>query len=600
MPIGASAVSALTPDAADALSAASDLFNRMRNGYGYMRCPEHGVDHTGKSSRSIVIDCALHRHTGEDRYLSRARQTARWVVARLAPDPEADGAWVFFPGLHDYRNNSTNIIDAGECVDALATLLMHAGDTLDLLERQAIQESIRLCCETYLIHNVVAKPVTNQRLWGAMGLAAASVALDETSWRVPVKQAIDRSLAEMSPDGSFRYVQDAETLGEGLGISDLTVYYHSRCVGFSRYALRLFGAEDEFEDALRTGADFLCTVLRPDGLKPLGLEGKRWFWDADTEAGSSAYDAYVLAADGRKSMIPLACRVAAQSVAAVMPSGFLEATSGSASFVCRVFHTADLAWLARAYAAAQLDERNVTTTDLDSSGPMHAADAGVARLGSRTVCAIARSDKRPADRLVGGRVGGGGLVYVGKEDDDWRNMIQFHSEPDEPEASWSVRRSRPSIFPVPVRSFGRENRFVLHIARSHARAGRWRHAAGLIWRHFSLPMFRAHRRSSSSHATKSTVRVDGDSLVITSGIADMDGTLQSNVGIRRIYRVEETSVLVRDELETSGRLHDVQYRLPVRAKGLEVKALVRWTRRSGCIRFGQIESGERISLVYRI
>ncbi len=600
MPIGASAVSALTPDAAEALSAASDLFNRMRNDYGYMRCPEHGVDHTGKSSRSIVIDCALHRHTGEDRYLSRARQTARGVVARLAPDPEADGAWVFFPGLHDYRNNSTNIIDAGECVDALATLLMHAGDTLDLLERQAIEESVRLCCETYLIYNVVAKPVTNQRLWGAMGLAAASVALDETSWRLPVKQAIDRSLAEMRPDGSFRYVQDAETLGEGVGISDLTVYYHSRCVGFSRYALRLFGAEAEFEDALRTGADFLCTVLRPDGLKPLGLEGKRWFWDADTEAGSSAYDAYVLATDGRKSMIPLACRVAAQSVAAVTPSGFLEATSGSTSFVCRVFHTADLAWLARAYAAAQLDERNVDATDLDPSGPIHAADAGVARIGSRTACAIVRTDKRPADRLVGGRVGGGGLVYVGNEDDDWRNMIQFESEPDEPEASWSVRRSRPSIVPGSVRSLGRENRFVLHIARSHARAGRWRHAAGLIWRHFSLPMFRAHRRSSSSHATKSTVHVDGDSLVIMSGIADKDGTVHSNVGIRRTYRVEETSVLVRDELEASGRLYDVQYRLPVKAKGLEVKAHVRWTRRSSRIRFGQIESGARISLGYRI
>ena len=600
MPIGSSAVSALTPDAAGALSAASDAFNRMRNGYGYIRCPEHGVDHTGKSSRSIVIDCALHRHTGQDRYLWRARQTARWIVARLAPDPEADGAWVFFPGLHDYRNNSTNIIDAGECVDALATLLIHAGDTLDLLERQAIEESVRLCCETYLVHNVVAKPVTNQRLWGAMGLAAASVALHEPSWRAPVKQAIDRSLAEMRPDGSFRYVQDAEALGEGSGISDLTVYYHSRCVGFARYALRLLGAEAEFEDALRIGADFLCTVLRPDGLKPLGLEGKRWFWDADTEAGSSAYDAYVLATDGRKSILPLACRAAAQSVAAVGLTGLLEATPGSASFVCSVFHTADLAWLARAYAAAPLDERNVDTTDFDSFGPMHAVDAGVARIGSRTVCAIVRTGKRPADRLVGGRIGGGGLVYVGNEDHDWRNMIQFQSEPDEPEASWSVRRVRRSIVPIPVRSLGRENRFVVHIARSHARAGRWWHAAKLIWRHFSLPMLRACRRSSSSHATKSTVRVDGDSLVITSGIADVDGTPHSNVGIRRTYRVDETSMLVRDELEASGRVHDVQYRLPIEAKGLEVQAQGRWTRRSSRIRFGHIESGARISLVYRI
>ena len=113
-------------------------------------------------------------------------------------------------------------------------------------------------------------------------------------------------------------------------------------------------------------------------------------------------------------------------------------------------------------------------------------------------------------------------------------------------------------------------------------------------------MFRAHRRSSSSHATKSTVHVDGDSLVIKSGIADRDGTVCSNVEIRRTYLVDETSVLVRDELEASGRLHDVQYRLPVKVKALKVKAQVRWTRRSSRIRFGHIESGARIALVYRI
>ena len=251
------------------LATASSAYEQLRDDHGYTRCPEHRVDHTGKTARSIVINCALHAHTNQERYLARAVATARRVVARLAPDPGADGAWVFFPGLHDHRNNSTNIIDAGECVDALATLLRHAEDELSATDRDSVEQAIRLCCDTYLLTNVIDKPVVNQRLWGAMGLAAASAMLDEPAWVRAVLDSVASSLAEMRPDGSFAYVRDAALLGEGVGISDLTVYYHSRCVAFARYALQHIDAEASFEDRLCDGADFLAFVLRPDGVMPL-------------------------------------------------------------------------------------------------------------------------------------------------------------------------------------------------------------------------------------------------------------------------------------------------------------------------------------------
>ena len=592
----------LTPRAAWVLAAVSTTFERLRDHHGYTRCPEHGVDHTGKTARSIVINCALHTHTNQGRYLTRAVATARRVVARLAPDPGADGAWVFFPGLHDPRNTSTNIIDAGECVDALATLLLQAGEDLAAEDRGAIEQALRLCCNTYLRTNVIDKPVVNQRLWGAMGLAAASAALDEPVWARAVEDSVSGSLAEMRSDGSFAYVRDAALLGEGEGISDLTVYYHSRCVAFARYALRHIGAEASFEDRLRDGADFLAFVLRPDGVKPLGLEGKRWFWDADAEVGSAPYDAYVLAADGREALVSLAGRVAAQSAAALGEGGLIDATKGAPAFVCRYMHTADLAWLARAHAAADLDDMPSNPPAAGRGAVAVASDAGVARLENPRVLALVRTHKRPSDRLVGGRIGGGGLVYVGNARDGWRNQLRFRSEPDVPEGTWEFRPPSnrlplpdwTQLFPL------RESRFLLHIARSHIRAGRARYAMRLLWRRFGPPSWLASRRWLSSHAVEGHVEAADDELTVESGVALANGPSQDGGATHRQYRVEGSEVIVRDQFETAEQASDVRYWLPAAARNLQVMADAQWRQGRDFIEFGALSAGVTVRIEYRI
>ena len=594
--------SVLTPRAAWVLAEASTAFERLTDRHGYTRCPEHGVDHTGKTARGIVINCALHAHTNQDRYLDRAVATARRVVARLAPDSGAGGAWVFFPGLHDHRNNSTNIIDAGECVDALATLLLHAVDELSATDRDAIEQALRLCCDTYLLTNVIDKPVVNQRLWGAMGLAAASAALDEPAWARAVLDSVARSLAEMRSDGSFAYVRDAALLGEGEGIADLTVYYHSRCVAFARYALRHIDAEASFEDRLRDGADFLAFVLRPDGVMPLGLEGKRWFWDADAEVGSAPYGAYVLASDGRDSLLPLAGRVAAQSAAALGEGGLIDATQGAPAFVCRVMHTADLAWLARAHAAAELDDLPSNPPAAGRSAPSVAEDAGVARLEAPRVCALVRTSKRPSDRLVGGRVGGGGLIYVGNARDGWRNRLRYRPEPAVPEGAWEVapestRRPLPDVRRLLA---PRESRFLLHIARTHLRAGRSRYALGLLWRNFGPPSWRASRRWLSSHALEGRTEATDDALTVASGVARADGRALVGVRTRRTYNLAAGEIAVSDQIETSVLVPGLRYWLPAAGRELQVEADAPWRRAGNVIEFGAQEAGATVCVRYRI
>ena len=592
----------LTPRAAWVLAAASEAFERLRDAHGYTRCPEHRVDHTGKSARSIVINCALHAHTNQDRYLTRAVGTARRVVARLAPDPGAGGAWVFFPGLHDPRNNSTNIIDAGECVDALASLLLHAGDVLAAGDRGSIEQAIRLCCDSYLLANVIDKPVVNQRLWGAMGLAAASAVLDEPQWARAVQDSVAGSLGEMRSDGSFAYVRDAALLGESEGIADLTVYYHSRCVAFARYALRHIGAEASFKDRLRGGADFLALVLRPDGVLPLGFEGKRWFWDADAEIGSAPYGAYALAADGRDALLPLAGRVAAQSAAALGEGGLVDATKGEPAFVCQVMHTADLAWLARAHTTADLDDLPSNPPAAGRGAPAVAPDAGVARLESPRVLALVRTHKRPSDRLVGGRIGGGGLVYVGNAKNGWRNQLRFRSEPAVPEGTWEVTPQSERLAPPAWRQVLalRESRFLLHIARSHLLAGRRRYALKLLWRRFGPPMWLASRRLLSSHAVDGRTEVTDDELTVESGVAHVDGLGLAGVQTRRTYRAEGAEVLVRDRLVASTPLSSARYRLPTAARKLQIHADGPWRQGRDVVDFGALTVGVTVRVEYRI
>ncbi|MDE2902645.1 MAG: hypothetical protein OXP73_06410 [Chloroflexota bacterium] len=593
---------ALTPRAAWVLATASNAFERLLDQHGYTRCPEHRVDHTGKTARSIVINCALHAHTNQGKYLDRAVATAQRVAARLAPDPAAGGAWVFFPGLHDPRNNSTNIIDAGECVDALASLLLHAGQELAAEDRTSFEQAIRLCCETYLLKNVIDKPVVNQRLWGAMGLSSAAVAFDEPAWARAVQDSVAGSLAEMRSDGSFAYVRDAALLGEDVGISDLTVYYHSRCVAFARHALRQIDAEASFGERLRDGADFLAFVLRPDGVLPLGLEGKRWFWDADAEVGSAPYGAYVLAADGRETLLPLAGRVAAQSAAALGDGGLIEATKAAPAFVCRYMHTADLAWLARAHAAAELDDLPSNPPAAGRNTPSFAADAGVARLESPRVCALLRTHKRPSDRLVGGRIGGGGLVYVGNARNGWRNQLRFRSEPEVPEGTWEIApQSWRLVLPAWRQVLAtRESRFLLHIARTHARAGRGRYALMFLWRHFGPPGWWASRRWLSSHAVHGQVVATGESLVVESGVARANGRALPGLRTRRRYQTEGTDLSVRDQLETSTHLSGVCYRLPLAARDVEIKADVARRQGRDVIAFGALAAGMTARVKYRI
>ena len=586
----------LTPRARWAVERASDAFERLLGRDGYARCPEHGVDHTGKTARAIVLNCALASESEDDRFIDRALRVARVITGRLSQDDAAGGPWVFFPGPRHSRNGSTHVVDCGECVDALATLLEVAGGRLPEIDRERIEEAIRLCAETYLSPKVPGTPVISQRLWGAMGLASAAAVLDEPDWTGAVRDAVASALGEMRPDGSFPHVTDAAAIGGHEGIADLAVCDHGRMLAFARYALARIGEPESHAAELQRGVDFLIDILRPDGLKPLALEGKRWCWDADAEAGSAPYDAYALATDGRPAARRLAGIVAARSAQAVGPDGLVDACSTGASAVCPVVHAADLAWLARAHAAAELDDLPTNPPSLAQTPPIHRADAGVVRIQTRRACAIMRVRKRPANDFVGGRVGGGGLVYVGNAERGWANALTQVCEPWMPEGTWFLTpaaRTRPAALDAAAW-------FRLRLARMHWRAGRRWYALRMLYRFLGPPAWAAVGQYASIHALDGRVTPEDDGVVIASGLARPDGQAHPALRTERSYRWRDDRLLVADGVNVTQPTTGLAYRYPRGVEWFEVDAPTSWRLRDNQVHFGPLGAGVTASIHYEI
>lgn len=590
------ATASLTPRARWAIERASDAFDRLLGPEGYARCPEHGVDHTGKTARAIVLNCALAADAADAPYIDRAVRVARTIIGRLGQDDAADGAWVFFPNRRQPHHISTQLVDGAECIDALATLLEVAGDRLPDIDRERIEEAVRLCVESYLAPTVPGVPVISERLCGAMGLASASAVLDEPGWADTVRDTVACALGEMRSDGSFPYVTDPTAIGGHEGVADLTVCDHGRILAFAHYALTRIGDRGSHSDELQRGVDFLIDVLRPDGVKPLALDGRRWCWDADTEAGSAPCDAYALATDGRPAALRLAGIVAARSAQTLGPDGLVDACPTGATAVSRIANTADLAWLARAHESAELDDLPTNPPPPKPTPPVHHADAGVVRLQTRRACAILRVRKQPANGLVGARIGGGGLVYVGDAERGWANALEHVCEPWMPEGAWFIdSTSHPGPAPLDADAW-----FRLRLARMHWRAGRRWHALRMLYRFLGPPAWAADGQFASIHALDSEVTIEDDGVVVASRLARADGNPHPALHTDRRYRWNGDRLLVSDAVNIAQPITGLAYRYPKAIEWFEIDAPTSWRVADHQVYFGPLGAGVTASIRYEI
>ncbi len=581
-----------------ALAGVSDYWVRQTAPGGETRCAVHGVEHTARTATSIVVDLALHRVTGQDRYWERAQQRARRVVARLVRDPE-HGAWVFAPGRLDPYNCSNNVIDSGECARCLGTLLLYADDRLDAALRERVAQALRRNATTYLTDAVVTKEVTNQRLWGAMGLATAARALGEPTWFTAVHASIERSLAEQHADGSFPYHPEPVRFGLHPGAADVSVYYQARVLAYLWQALAMLGEDagavrGPTLAALRRGLDFLVATYTPAGTKCAALEGKRWFWAGPYEVGSHPLDVYALLhgaarfADGPLSALAEQAYTVWRQRLARMVLACRE-PAGRDDFICPDFHAADASWLAALILAppggasppgplpAGGEGESVPAGSYAAPQVRLFAEAGLVRLRTAETVALLRTRKRPANVLYGGGVGGGSFLYVGHKSGGWQDMIAPAREaPISPGnlTCWPRRRRRRAA----LRAFlaanrpGRELRQWLFVARIRWRQRAFRAVPRVLWDGWLRPLWHAWDEVYATHwALDAAPTLLPDGMQGTVRPARRDGEPLAGVKMRRQVSVENGALRVREVISVATPLRRLTYAVPAMARALHTK-----------------------------
>ena len=551
----------------------------------------HRVAHTGKLARAIVVDLALLDHWGDELHWQRALGRAEWIASRLKPDPE-HGALIYHPGRLDPRNCSTSAIDSGECTDALARLLLHPHSaTVDPSTAARLRAAVHSNAQTYLRSAVLEKGITNQRLWAAMGLATAWALEPQAEWLDALRAAVQRAIVEQHDEGWWRYQPDAAKEGAHPGAADLTVYYHSRCLAFLMHICERAPALDSADtgQAISRGLDFLKLVTTPDGLKPLLLEGKRWFWDGTYEAGSAAFDVFALTrgADlfARNDLSELAEQAWRQLRRHQLPNGSIASClePGAFDFVCADFHTADLAWTAQ--VISKLERPTSRAPSTSAQGVTYAAGAGVIRLESATGVALVRTRKQPANTMVGGPVGGGALAAVvdrvgvqrlRPNEGQWR-LSRAWTCADGLSAILRFLRENPP---------GREGRQWLFVARLLLGQGRPRAAWRRLWRGYVGPLAGCWRpEARSAWSAGAEVQVSEDGFTSASQPTAQNGDIPrwvTAIYLERRVTLASSGLRVSERLRGPGRpALEIEFLVPEAAQAVDAAGEGVALRRSG-------------------
>src|SRR5437867_3615458 len=261
-------------------------------------CPEHKVEHTGKSAYAIVSACellALDPGRDPDYLRGLALGQARRLLANLVREGTSP-CHTFRPGWHDPFNCSNSIIDGGASSDALAHLVKSLGPSLAADDRERFAAASLLHARTYLRYAVLDKGIPAQRAWGLTGLAGAfSLEKDAELERAAI-EAVAALESIQHRDGSYPY-HPVEWGAEHPGASDVSAFYQSRTTGFLCHALALLGrdpADPLFRGPLERGLQFLLALSAPDGTKCGLVEAKPWYWGGPYEVASHPFDVHAL------------------------------------------------------------------------------------------------------------------------------------------------------------------------------------------------------------------------------------------------------------------------------------------------------------------
>lgn len=548
-------------------------------------CPEHKLEHTGKSAGAAVLalQLAVHDPARRAHYVDAAVGQGRRMATNLRREGDSP-CFTFWPGRHDPFNSSNAIIDGGACSDALSDLVKQLGPELSSVDRGAFADAATIHAWTYLRYAVLDKGIPAQRAWGLSGLAAAWALErgDDLAQRAELERAALQAVGELEglqhPDGSFPY-HPLDLGAEHAGASDVSAFYHSRIPGFTLFALERLGEverADQRAGEQRIGRIAAEALHGPDGIKCGLVEAKPWYWGANYEVASHAFDVYALAHGarvfGRERWARAALRAYRAWSMHLAPNGeprsHRDAPGSRKSYQCSVFWACHAEWIARAlpdleHFAARLDE--------PVRGPGRGIDlqvrwfpsASLARLEDDRVVAWVRGS-RPGFNLHHGSPHGAGLVRVVRVSDH-AELVARERLSESQEAEWSGHAGSFEL----TRGWkhGRSPlRFSAWLARNHWRGGRFAQALGApfdVARRGILAFASSAVSSAFDIAPEVELLPDGVRLVVE--LAHRGGERAGRARIQRTFQIDGEGLTVAERVLDRGTVRDLDYRVPATA-----------------------------------
>lgn len=564
----------------------------LRDARGRIVCPDHKVEHTGKSAYAIVTACELMRldpQRDAEFLHALAMQQAHRLCDNLVREGDS-ACFTFRPGRHDPFNCSNSVIDGGACSDALAQLVLARGDRMDAADRKRFADASLLHARTYLRYAVLDKGIPAQRAWGLTGLAAACALEADGVLESAALEAVGMLEAIQNGDGSYPY-HPLEWGAQHVGSTDVSAFYQSRTNGFLVFALERLGRDPRnglFAGPILRGLDFVAALQAPDGIKCGLVEAKPWYWGAEYEVASHPFDVHALCAGwrvfGRESYGRAALRAYRAWIEHLLPSGeprsHLDGEGRAHSYQCPVFWAAHAAWIARSLEtlelAARLPEEPVARAGSIDLRVTWFPDSQVGRLEDGAVIAWVRG-AHPIANVHHGSPRGAGLLRVWSKSGA-RDVLARGRESDE--AEWIGSSGSTS----PVRGLNAnkdELRFSFWLSRVAWRRGRALEALRTPFEVARKSLFGfGASRASSAFDLAPDVELHGDGVVMRGGLAHRGGVRIEGSALERTFSIDGSGLVVDERLLAQGRAHAVAYRVPKMAKDV-VSAPDRATYRLG-------------------
>ncbi|MEY2665229.1 MAG: hypothetical protein RLZZ480_334 [Candidatus Parcubacteria bacterium] len=553
----------------DFLRMVSDFFESGTDAQHRNFCKKHHIEHIGKTAYSIGIDLYLYDLYKDEQYYTRAYNRAFRVSSQLK---QVNNSYVYLPDGDERWNMSQRVIDAGAATDMLATFLLKVGHKVTKEEYEVLADTVTKNADTYLVDASVHKAPTNQRLWGATGLASAYTLLQKEEWTEALRASVERSLSEIRADGSIPYITAYEGYADA-SYKEITPFYHSRHAAYAWHVLDALGGDNTKElELLIKSTDFLIGLYQPGGRKCLQLETKHWYFLSEYEISSNSYDVYSFLRAYECTKNPKYAYYAAEALeqlyAHQLKNGALDDHKGyGVNFQCQHFWNGNTCWLTR--IANLVTELNAIEFTLEPHA-LHFKDSGVINVRTEDAAFIVRGSKVEPRGAMGSKIGGGSLVYVGNSKSNFKDLLGAWTfgYKKVPGNFHAIKKSKEDEHHLPYKTFKALVLYALIELRARSLPGVWQRLK-IVGREL------LYRRNhySSMFVCDAAMRLEGTTVTVEGGgLAKWNGEKNPQINLKRQYTLQGENVLVRESLQAGpeGWGSRLYYVLPKKAFAIKV------------------------------